>query len=242
MIVLRSFISSALYPFCVGFWGSLMVVGVLIGGKSKFQDWVLENWANQSLWLFGVKVKAYGIENLPKSGFLVLFNHTSLFDILVIQSLIPRIRFGSKIELFKIPIFGAAMRAAGVLPIARHKREEVFKVYQEAEERARAGQVFALAPEGTRQKTETLAPFKAGPFIFALNSGIPIVPVIIKGASKVLPKGSLLPNAHAWSTEIELRVGEPIEVKGLKLEDRQALQSSLFEKMTALQKASPPQL
>lgn len=242
MIVLRSFLAAAVYPFCVGFWGSLMVIGVLVGGKSKFQDWVLENWANQSLWLFGVKVKAYGLDKLPKSGFLLLFNHTSLFDILVIQLLIPRIRFGSKIELFKIPIFGAAMRAAGVLPIARHKREEVFKVYQEAEERARAGQVFALAPEGTRQKTETLAPFKAGPFIFALNSGIPIVPVILKGASKVLPKGSLLPNAQAWSSEIEAHFGDPIEVKGLKLEDRQSLQALLFEKMSALQKASQSHL
>lgn len=193
---------------------------------------LIKFWSWSSLAMFGVEVKQFG--RRPKGGCIYLFNHASFFDIFVMQAMIPRVRFGAKIELFKIPFFGRAMSRVGVLPIARHKREEVFKVYKDAEERAKNGQQFALSPEGTRQEVEELGPFKAGPFVFAINAKIPVVPVVIKNAATILPKGSVLPNLGQWKRVVELHILEPIPVEGYKVEDRPKLQSLVREKMGAL--------
>lgn len=204
----------------------------------SFTNWqkpitaVIKFWSWSSLAMFGVSVKQFG--KRPRGGCLYLFNHASFFDIFVMQAMIPRVRFGAKIELFKIPFFGKAMSRVGVLPIARQKREEVFRVYKEAEERAMKGQQFALSPEGTRQEIEVLGPFKAGPFVFAINAKIPVVPVVIKNAATILPKGAWLPNLGQWNRVVELHILEPIEVSHLKLEDRPKLQMQVREKMATL--------
>src|SRR5690606_17085370 len=104
------------------------------------------------------------------------------------------IRFGAKIELFKIPFFGRAMRAVGTLPIARENRAGVFKIYKEAERQFSRDVIFVLAPEGTRQKEPRIGRFKKGPFIFAINARVPIIPAVLRGAHEVLPKKSLLVN------------------------------------------------
>src|SRR5438552_1467751 len=73
----------------------------------------------------GIRLHVRGLENIPEGGVLYVFNHQSLLDIPIIHAAIgpPRdFRFGSKIELFKIPIFGLAMRRSGALPIARANR------------------------------------------------------------------------------------------------------------------------
>jgi 1-acyl-sn-glycerol-3-phosphate acyltransferase len=218
----RSFVMVIAYiPFLI-FCSSASLLYSLVG-RRDLQDQLIQFWGKGSIWMFGVDVVVTGKK--PVGGCLYLFNHTSFFDIFVMHASIPGFRFGAKIELFSIPIFGRAMRMAGALPIARARREEVFRVYKEAEERARAGEQFALAPEGTRQDEEVLGPFKAGPFVFAINSGIPVVPVVIRNATQVLSRKSYFPNLGQWKRTIHIHILEPRSVSGYKTEDRPQLQA-----------------
>lgn len=227
----RSLIGVVLLPIhTVLCAGSLVIANILFNNR-KLEDHIVEFWTRNCCRMFGVKVVVKGLENRPEGGFLYVFNHTSFFDIFAMNGWLGSFRFGAKIELFKIPVFGAGMRRAGILPIARNRRDEVFKVYQAAEARIRAGERFALAPEGTRQESETLGSFKSGPFIFAINAKAPIVPVIVKGAAAIMPKGSFLPNWGVWSRTITLEVLPPISPEGYSLEERPVLQEKVRKVM-----------
>lgn len=176
-------------------------------------------WGRVILWLVGVKLDVRGVEKLPQDGrgYLYLFNHTSYMDIIAMISGLPKIpKFGAKIELFKIPFFGAAMRSLGHIPIARDQRAEVLKLYKEAEVRVDHGECFALAPEGTRQSGGVLGRFKKGPFIFALGAKMPLVPLVIAGAEQVQPKGAFLMNVGQWKRTIVLQILDPISTVGLE--------------------------
>ena len=162
--------------------------------------------------------------NIPrKIGCIYVFNPTSYFDIWAMSGYLPSFRFGSKIEIFKIPVFGWALHRVGVLPIDRERRESVFRVYAEAKQRIIRGDRFALAPEGTRQDTEKLGSFKSGPFVLALQCSAPVVPVIIRGASRVMPKNRLIPNWNKWTDEITLQILPPIETAGLTVDSKKEL-------------------
>lgn len=208
---------------------SVMVCHILFRNK-KIDDWHIAIWGKINYRVFGVRLKVFGQENLPQGGCLFLFNHSSFFDIFAICAAIPGVRFGAKAELFKIPIFAQAMRMMGTLPIARQSREEVYKVYDEAKERLKV-QSFALSPEGGRFHGPHLAPFKAGPFIFAMSAEALIIPVVILGAYECLPKGSILPNKDKASRIIEVHILKGITSAGYQPSTRQKLQTDVYAAM-----------
>lgn len=234
----RSLFGVILFLVFTALSAALLVVVNILFNNRKMEDHIVEFWTRNTCRMFGVKVVTKGLENRPDGGFLYVFNHTSFFDIFAMNAWLGSFRFGSKIELFKIPIFGFSMRRAGILPIARSRLEEVIKVYQGAEARIQAGERFALAPEGTRQQTEDLGPFKAGPFIFAINAKAPIVPVIVKGAAAVLPKGHFFPNWGVWSRTITLEVLPAIDTSSYTMEKRSELQSHVRKIMEPFFKGS----
>ncbi len=194
-------------------------------------------WGKTILFLTGVRWELRGEKNLPPAGqgYLYLFNHTSYMDIIAMITGLPTIpRFGAKIELFRIPFLGPAIRALGNLPIARENRSQVLKLYKETEERAQKGECFALAPEGTRQSGGVLGRFKKGPFIFALGAGIPVVPLLIVGAEQIQPKGSFLMNVgHCWSRRLVLQILKPIDAKNYSEETITEFQNAVREEMAA---------
>ena len=193
----------------------LTSVTVIIYGSTDRDEEITYHmwlWSRIVLWYFGVRIVAEGFEKIPVTGGGILaFNHQSHFDIPAITGSSRRlVRYGAKIELFKIPFFGAAIRVAGCLPIARDNRREVFRIYQDAARKFEKGVVYALAPEGTRQEQPTIAKFKKGPFIFAANAGVPVIPVVVEGANRVLPKSRLLANLGCVRRTIRVRVLDPI--------------------------------
>ncbi len=230
--ICRSVISSFIFLFITVVLSSASIFLNFFGLQKKWVDRVICFWGETTLLLFGVELKESGRENIPEGACLFLFNHTSFFDVFAMSARLSGMRFGAKIELFKIPFFGPAMRLAGVLPISRAHRDKVFKVYEHAQARVEQGQKFALAPEGGRNKVEKLLPFKAGPFIFAINSKLPIVPVVIKGAAEVYPKNTVLPHWKRWKSQITLQYLPAIEVQDYTLETRVHLQKQVFEKMS----------
>lgn len=194
----------------------VIIVIVATGRKEKSAYLVSKIWAKALLIFHGVEVELRGRENLPSTGCLYLFNHTSHFDILAIFSASPRFcYFGAKSELFAIPVFGSAIRKAGALPIERKNREKVMQVYRDAEQRVQQGDVFALAPEGTRREGRgTLGEFKSGPFFFAVNAQMPLVPLVLIGCENVLPKHALLANWGVWRQKVIMEILPPIYPQG----------------------------
>jgi 1-acyl-sn-glycerol-3-phosphate acyltransferase len=200
-------------------WTIVIATGVLIFGSFR-QTHILNRlifyWTYFPLAFYGIRVKAFGLENLPRGmGGLFVFNHQSHFDILAVHRVVDvTMRFGAKIELFKIPLFGRGMRIAGALPIVRDNRAEVFRIYKEAEVRFSRGESFILAPEGTRQPTPKLGSFKRGPFSFAANAHVKIIPTVIVGAYEVMSKKDWLPMIGRLSGTIEVHFLAPVSTLG----------------------------
>lgn len=172
---------------------------------------MLENfWAKPLLVLLNIDLKIKGRENLPlrSKSVLYLFNHSSVMDIPLLLLVTPHVYFGAKASLFRIPIFGWAMKLYGALKIYRMKGKETVTMYkEEASKRAILGDSFALAPEGGRKSTaNSLAKFKVGPFLLAFFAQIPVVPVIIIGAQHVLPKSTLFFCWGRWKSTLEIHI------------------------------------
>lgn len=233
MYWLRSVIMMLVIPVSMIVLGTSVMLFHILFRSKKIDDWHIATWGKINYRAFGVKLKVTGQENLPLGGCLFLFNHSSFFDIFAVCGAIPGVRFGAKAELFKIPIFAQAMRMMGTLPIARHSREEVYKVYEEAKERLK-DQSFALSPEGGRFHGPQLSPFKAGPFIFAMSAEALIVPVVILGAFECLPKGEIIPNKDKASRTIEVHILKAISSAGFETSTRQKLQAEVYAAMNSL--------
>lgn len=225
----------------VGLWtmvcSLVCITMVLIGlPQNLYMKWISFLWARCALWMSFVRVKVSGQEHLPQTeGFLYLFNHTSHYDILVLFGHSPRyFFFGAKSELFSIPFFGAAMRSVGVLPIERSNRSKVLAIYREAEARVAKGDAFALAPEGTRQPGYgTLGEFKSGPFFFAINAKMPIIPVVMRGCEEIMAKKSLLVNAKNFIQTVHLQILPPVDTRGLTDENINELKEKVRGQMLA---------
>ena len=149
-------------------------------------------------------------------------NHTSIVDIWALLALVPgSVRFVAKQELFKVPVFGAAMRSAGHIFINRQRLKSVFGAYDEAAATIRSGISAAVFPEGTRSTDGTLLPFKRGPFVLAIQAGVPVVPVFIPDGWKVIPSGSM--RVRPPPRSMEIRFGDPILTEGMTPDDRNTL-------------------
>lgn len=215
---------------------SVVVLGCIYLGFSKQAlFYSIKNfWAKVILWASGVELEVRGQEKLPPGGFLYTFNHTSLFDILVIFAGTPVIcYFGAKAELFSIPVFGTAAKAAGALRIERKNLAKVIQVYRDAEARVAQGDVFALAPEGTRQKGfGYLGPFKSGPFFFAVNSKMPIVPVVLVGCEKIITKESIFINWGQWKQKVIFDILDPIYPESTHEDEVYRLKDLTYQRMS----------
>jgi 1-acyl-sn-glycerol-3-phosphate acyltransferase len=142
--------------------------------------------------LAGVRVVVNGLDRLPRGASIVMANHSSNLDPPVLIPLLPgHVVIYLKASLMRIPVLGYAMRLAGFIPVLRGGSVEAAKATSAAAQRAlEQGSCLVLFPEGTRSRDGSLLPFKRGPFFLAMDAGVPVVPVSIVGATRMLPKGS----------------------------------------------------
>jgi 1-acyl-sn-glycerol-3-phosphate acyltransferase len=125
------------------------------------------------------------------------------------------------------------MKLCGVLPIDRGNRSAVMQVYANAESRVEKGEVFALAPEGTRQNEAAIGKFKRGPFEFAINAKATIVPVTLAGVYEVLPKSSIWLNLGRWKRNVLMEIGTPVPAQEWPIEKVDELQARVRQEMVA---------
>jgi 1-acyl-sn-glycerol-3-phosphate acyltransferase len=126
----------------------------------------------------------------------------------------------AKKELFRVPVFGAAMLAAGFVKIDREKRASAIASLDESKRLLEGGTRVWIAPEGTRSKDGKLGPFKSGGFHLALGAEVPILPIALEGTEKILPHDgfSVHKGAHVTATILD-----PIETNGYGGNGRKAL-------------------
>ena len=142
--------------------------------------------------LIGLDLDVQGREHLwKKRPAIFMFNHQSNADMLIMANLVRRDIVGvGKRELKNLPVIGPLMGAAGVVFIDRSDRHAAIETMKPlVEAMRREGKSLVIAPEGTRAPTRKLGAFKKGGFHVAIQSGVPIVPVVIHNSSDISPKG-----------------------------------------------------
>ena len=157
------------------------------------------------------KVRVEGLSNLPAGGAILAANHQSLVDIPLFLAALPReVRFLAKRELGRVPLFGYAMAQAGNLFIDREDPRDAVHLVREATARIGRGQMLVIFPEGTRSRDGTVGGFKPGAFFLAQKTGAPLLPVLVDGGHKALPRGSFL----FRPADLVVRVLPPVTADG----------------------------
>ncbi|MDR1656761.1 MAG: 1-acyl-sn-glycerol-3-phosphate acyltransferase [Deltaproteobacteria bacterium] len=172
-----------------------------------------QGWAYIVLGPARIKVEVTGHSYLPPpgaGGYIIFANHRSILDIPTVAVATGRaISWVAKSALGRIPVFGWTLKRVHLLVDRGGSAEAAKHMIAEASGRLAQGEIMAIFPEGTRNKTESpLLPFKKGAFILAKHTGVPLVPLAIYGSGRLWPSGSLTPKPGL----IKVAIGPPITV------------------------------
>ncbi|HIF92853.1 MAG TPA: 1-acyl-sn-glycerol-3-phosphate acyltransferase [Myxococcales bacterium] len=193
--------SVLLFPFAVLIWA----VTVRFDKRRFLLHRFTSLWASLYTWLNPVwRVRVVGRENLYEGGPTVLVaNHRSLVDILVLFRLQSHFRWVSKHENFRIPFVGWNMTLCDYIPIERGKAGSIQMMMRHCDRALADGNSILMFPEGTRSSTGRLRSFKPGAFHIAERNKVPIQPIIVRGTAEALPKrGFILQGRNDISIEI----------------------------------------
>ena len=157
-------------------------------------------------------LKVEGRERLPWKGAAVLVaNHESLGDILVLFGLYRPFKWVSKAENFKLPLIGWNMHLNGYVPLVRGDRESIIRMMAGCERWLSRGVPILMFPEGTRSKDGEVKAFKDGAFTLSIQQRCPIIPIVLTGTARTMPKHGLV---FQNSVHARVRVLEPIDPAG----------------------------
>ncbi|MBU0971645.1 MAG: 1-acyl-sn-glycerol-3-phosphate acyltransferase [Proteobacteria bacterium] len=141
--------------------------------------------------------------------YVVVANHQSMADIPMIHGFLGlKIKWVMKKELGEIPVFGPACRQLGCIFIDRSNQKEAIHSIRTAQKKLSPKASVLFFAEGKRSRDGNLMPFKKGAFVFAMETGLPILPITVKNSYKILPTGSL----DLTPGTIEIIVHRPIYI------------------------------
>lgn len=180
-----------LYPFC------------LFGGRTWLK-------------LSGARIHVKGLERLdPKQTYIFAANHRSYLDTAALFChLDRRIGLFAKKELLKVPVMGYGMGYVNIMAIDRSSLERAATTVRAATDKIRAGRSFGVFVEGRRAPQGELLPFKKGAFYMAMETGVPIVPVVFRNTDILMGK-----SGYARPGDFEMEILEPIPTQKLKGDD-----------------------
>jgi 1-acyl-sn-glycerol-3-phosphate acyltransferase len=175
------------------------------------------------LWKFTV---SGSVPDDPRRPYVVVSNHESFVDILLIANVPMEMKWLSKSEFFKIPFVGWAMWMVGDIRLERGDKKSGVQALKDCRDRLDKRVSVMVFPEGTRSQTGALQEFKTGAFRVAIDAGAPILPIAVLGTRDALIK-------HDWrfgKSHAEVRVLDPIPTEGLSEHD--------VDKLTGLARAA----
>ena len=179
----------------------------------------LADWSRNIMRRADVDLTVEGLAHVPRDRACVyMSNHQSNIDIPLLYSVFPgTLRMVAKAELFKVPLWGRAMKEAGFVRVTRSgDRAEAMAAMEECAAAIRRGINVWIAPEGTRSVDGRIAKFKKGGFILARDAGADIVPVAIDGSRDILPKNTRVIQRGA---RVRVSFGPAVHVGARELND-----------------------
>lgn len=177
-------------------------------------------WGRSVLALMRVRQHVVRRAPLPEGPVVFVANHQNAFDIPATVVGLPRpFLFLARHELRGWPIVGWVLEKTACIFIPRDNPRAALASLQDAAGRIRGGESVLLFPEGGRSHSHQLAPFMRGPFVLAIEAGVPVVPVTLAGHVGVIDEGAKL--ARPGHTAIV--IGAPIPTEGLRRGDAATL-------------------
>ena len=142
-----------------------------------------------------------------KTPYIIISNHQSILDILIMNCLRLKFRWISKIENYKVPVLGWYMRMAKYIAVDRGNKDSKAEMMDKSAQSLRKGISIMMFPEGTRSHDREIAPFKLGAFQLALSTDKSILPVIVDGTGGILPKHGLM---FSSGNNLKIKVLDPV--------------------------------
>ena len=209
------------------------IIGSMLGMSRSFGYWPGHYWARIFCILNFVKVKVSGRENFDKkTSYVFVANHQGAFDIFSIYGYLGHnFRWMMKKSLEKIPLVGYSCRVSGHIYVDNSTPSATRRTMETAEKRLSGGLSVVVFPEGSRSRDGRMHAFRRGAFQLAMEFNLPVVPVTIDGAYRIMPRGAILPR---YGT-IKLTIHKPIyapeggrhELSDLMEQSYEAVASSL---------------
>ncbi|MBI3394276.1 MAG: 1-acyl-sn-glycerol-3-phosphate acyltransferase [Spirochaetia bacterium] len=161
-------------------------------------------WASLYTWLSPAwNVKVHGREKVTGKRYVMVSNHASMVDILVMFRLFRHFKWVSKSENFKIPFIGWNMRMNKYIEIKRGSVKGGDRMMKDCEATLKEDSSIMIFPEGTRSETGEMRPFKRGAFELAMRTDTPVLPIVIRGSARALPKrGVIFRGRHNITIEV----------------------------------------
>ncbi len=198
-----------------------VLIVATFSSSSPLIDRIVRLWARSLVAVGGIDIRTENLERVELTKrYILVSNHYSYFDIPCIFAAIPQpIRFMAKASLFRIPIFGWALRRAGFIPIDRKNRRTAVKSFDLAAQRIRRGNTIVIFPEEGRTREIRMRPFQRGAFLLAIKSEVPLLPIAVDGTFNVFRVGArkITPGA------VTVKIGNPIDCTGTTLRDKDRL-------------------
>ncbi len=180
-------------------------------------------------------IKVSGLENIDKhKTYVIVSNHQSLADIIIMYKTKMQFKWVAKESLFKVPFIGWNLSLAKHIKLSRGKFSSIKKVYREAARWLRKDISVLFFPEGTRSGTNEMRDFQNGAFKLAIKEKVPILPISLEGTGNAIPKGSWL-----FKTKIPcaLTVLPPIDTSNFEAKDFDLLKNMVRLKMLSVAKS-----
>lgn len=232
----RSFLNLLFLGVWTAFMVSLAVtLGVVRRDPELFRR-MQRRWAGGLVRFWGVQVEVHGADHMEVGrSYVVMSNHVSYVDIVALFLALPIIPgFLAKRELTRIPFLAQALRSGGHVVIDRGQTTAV-QTIQNAAQQVRGGKTVLIFPEGTRGDSGTVGTFKKGGFYLAKASGVPILPVGLRGTREIFPKGSLLVRPG----KIEVHIGPPLPAEEISQRSESQLRPLVRAKIIELSSTPP---
>lgn len=208
MARLRGIFLLAFWFTCIGVLAPFLIALRLLTGNENMIYSPVRLFVRLGLGLVGVKVEVSGRDKLdPAQPYIFTPNHQSLIEVPLFVTYLGRNpAYLAKKEVFKYPIFGYGIGLMGVVPVDRSNSPAAVESAKAATELLRNGKSYVVYPEGTRSPDGRLLPFKKGAFMMAIDAGVPVVPVTVSGATRIMPKAKI----EVHPSTVRLTIHEPI--------------------------------
>ena len=194
--------------------GTASTVSTLFDRRGNFGHKCARAWSWLILKTTGVHVTVEGLERLdPSRSYVFAANHQSIYDIPILFANLPfQLRIIAKESLGRIPFMGWHLHRTGHVLVDR--RNPGAGVVRKMAKLVADGHSLIVFPEGTRSTDGTVARFKGGPFVIALQAGLPVVPISVIGSRHVMFRGDLMVRPG----RVRVIVHDPIETAGVPRE------------------------